>query len=97
VKEGKLAKRGTDFEQKGIDTLLSIDLVNLSATGKISEAVLIAGDSDFIPAIKVAKDHGVNIFLYHDKDRNEYHQALWQICDERIAMNATFLKKFKKK
>jgi uncharacterized LabA/DUF88 family protein len=96
VKEGKLAKRGTEYEQKGIDTLLSIDLVNLSASGKISDAVLLAGDSDFIPALKVAKDHGVNIFLYHGKDRNEYHQALWQICDERIAIDNNFINKIKR-
>ncbi len=76
VKEGRLAKRGTDYEQKGIDTLLSIDLVNLAASGKISDAVLLAGDSDFIPAVKVAKSHGVNIFLYHSADRREYHNFM---------------------
>jgi len=94
VKEGRLAKRGNEFEQKGIDTLLSIDLVNLAASGKISDAVLLAGDSDFIPAIKVAKGYGVNIFLYYDKDT--YHNALWQICDERIAIDLILLNKVKK-
>jgi uncharacterized LabA/DUF88 family protein len=90
VKEGTLAKRGTELEQKGIDTLLSIDLVNLAASGKISDAVLLAGDSDFIPAIKVAKEHGVNVFLYYDK--NSYHQALWMICDERKLIDSVLLK-----
>jgi uncharacterized LabA/DUF88 family protein len=96
VKEGRLAKRGSDFEQKGIDTLLSIDLVNLAASGKISDAVLLAGDSDFIPAIKVAKTHGVNIYLYHSEDRREYHQSLWLICDERIPIDSDLLDRIRK-
>lgn len=90
VREGRLAKRGNEFEQKGIDTLLSIDLVNLAASGKISDAVLLAGDSDFLPAVKVAKEHGVNIFLYHGRDRSDYHEALWRTCDERIAIDSFF-------
>lgn len=96
VREGRLAKRGAEFEQKGIDTLLSIDLVNLAASGKISDAVLLAGDSDFLPAVKVAKDHGVNIFLYHSRDKYDYHESLWLICDERIAIDSAFLDKVKR-
>ena len=38
------------FEQKGIDTLLSIDMVNLAATKQVSNIILLAGDSDYIPA-----------------------------------------------
>jgi uncharacterized LabA/DUF88 family protein len=56
VRTGRLVRRGDEYEQKGVDTLLSIDLVNLAASGKISDAVLVAGDSDFMPAVKVAKD-----------------------------------------
>jgi uncharacterized LabA/DUF88 family protein len=96
VREGRLAKRGVEFEQKGIDTLLSIDLVNLAASGKISDAVLLAGDSDFLPAIKVAKEHGINIFLYHGRDRSEYHESLWLAYDERIAIDTCFLDKVKR-
>jgi uncharacterized LabA/DUF88 family protein len=96
VREGRLAKRGTEFEQKGIDTLLSIDLVNLAASGQISDAVLLAGDSDFLPAVKVAKEHGVNVFLYHGKDRYDYHDSLWTICDERIPIDLAFLDKVKR-
>ena len=96
VREGRLARRGNEYEQKGIDTLLSIDMVNLSASGKISDAVLLAGDSDFIPAVRVSKEHGVNIFLYHDRDKSNFHDALWRICDERIAIDLIFLDKVKR-
>ena len=35
VRLGRLARRGSEFQQKGVDTLLSIDIVNLAASGKI--------------------------------------------------------------
>ncbi len=95
VRLGKLAFRNGEFEQKGVDTLLSIDLVNLAASGKISDAVLMAGDSDFIPAVKVAKNYGINIHLYHSKIKGQYHDALWQICDERIPIDAGLINKIK--
>lgn len=85
------------FRQKGVDTLLSIDMVNLAASGKISDAVLVAGDSDYIPAIRVVKDHGVNVTLFHSKDKNSYHRALWDICDERYPIDLGLIEKIKRK
>lgn len=76
VRLGKLAFRGTDnagnksFEQKGIDTLLSIDMVNLAATRQVSDIILLAGDSDYIPAIEVTKTHGVGVILYHSQRKD---------------------------
>ncbi|MBI5886872.1 MAG: NYN domain-containing protein [Deltaproteobacteria bacterium] len=85
-----------EFRQKGVDTLLSIDMVNLAASGKISDAVLLAGDSDYIPAIKVVKEHGVNVFLFHSKDKKSYHEALWDICDERFPIDSGLIAKIKR-
>jgi uncharacterized LabA/DUF88 family protein len=92
VRLGKLALRGAGtgnriFEQKGIDTLLSIDMVNLAATKQVSNIVLLAGDRDFIPAIEVTKTHGVGVILYHSQRRDAYHIDLWEVCDERFPIN----------
>lgn len=73
--------------------MLSIDMVSLAASGKISDAVLVAGDSDFIPAVHVAKDYGVNVLLYHYNRRGEYHDSLWQICDERFPIDENLISK----
>jgi uncharacterized LabA/DUF88 family protein len=94
VREGRLVKRGSEFGQKGIDTLLSVDLVNLSASNKISDAVLLAGDYDYIPAITVAKDHGVNITLYYSKA--SVHNSLWELCDERFVFSREFVESIKR-
>jgi uncharacterized LabA/DUF88 family protein len=101
VKVGKLAFRGIDkegnkdFEQKGIDTLLSIDMVNLAATKQVSNIILLAGDSDYIPAVEVVKTHGVGVILYHSQKRDSYHIDLWQTCDERFPINQSLINKIK--
>jgi len=69
------------FKQKMVDTLMSIDLVKLSATKQIQDAVLVAGDHDFVPAIKVAKDAGVVVKLYY---KQPVHDELLDNCDEPI-------------
>ncbi|KKU44470.1 MAG: hypothetical protein UX60_C0004G0009 [Berkelbacteria bacterium GW2011_GWA2_46_7] len=100
VRLGKLAYRGKDvdgkpiFEQKGVDILLATDLVLLSAKQHISEAVVIAGDSDFIPAIEVAKAEGVLIRLYSHP--SSIHQDLWNVADERCDVDRDFFKKVKR-
>jgi uncharacterized LabA/DUF88 family protein len=91
VRCGTLVKRDGDFEQKGIDTLLSIDLVKAATSGKITDAFLIAGDGDFTPAVKAAKESSVNVMLYYSK--SSCHRSLWQACDERIIINQPFVNK----
>lgn len=91
VREGRCVKRGKMYEQKGIDTLLSIDLVNLAATNKITDAILIAGDYDFVPAVKAIRSMGVVVTLYHSQMRESYHQQLWELYDERIPMTRFFV------
>lgn len=90
VRLGKLEYRGLDinnkpiFQQKRVDILLGCDLVLLSAKNRISKAVIITGDSDFIPAIEIAKNEGVETVLFHS---NAYgcvpHQSLMQAVDVR--------------
>ena len=102
VRSGRLAYRGIDengekkFEQKGIDTLLCVDMVNLAATHQLQGVILLAGDSDCLPGIKVSKDHGVNITLFHGQNKSSYHWELWQECDERFPINQAFIDKVKK-
>ena len=62
VRLGRLSPR---FEQKGVDILFSVDLVRMSWARQIDRAVLITGDSDFIPAVNAAKETGVIVELYY--------------------------------
>lgn len=87
VRFGRLARRGPDsqgkytFEQKRVDILLGVDMVLLAAKHTIQEAVLLAGDSDFIPAIIAAKSEGVLVRLFHGQNP---HSDLWREADERV-------------
>ena len=82
VRLGRLVKRGTSFEQKRVDVLLSVDLVRMSWDHQIQKAVLVSGDSDFVPAVQAAKDAGVLVHLCYS--RSAIHYELLNSCDERF-------------
>lgn len=82
---GKLQKRfdgkREQFEQKRVDVLLSVDLVRHAAAGHIQHAILVAGDSDFVPAIEAAKEHGVTVSLWCGH-YTTVHRDLIKLADE---------------
>ena len=61
VRDRRLAIRGYDnqgnptFQQKRTDLQLGLDFALLSGRHQITHAALVAGDSDFIPAVEVAR------------------------------------------
>ncbi len=92
---GRLQKTGDEdrpFRQKGVDTLLAIDLVKLSWTHGIDKAVLVAGDSDFCPAIREAKEANVLVNIYYSK-QPFIHDELYELCDDRKEITVSLLKK----
>lgn len=82
---GKLERRregGKEyFEQKRVDVLLSVDLVRHAAAGHIQHAILVAGDSDFIPAVETAKESGVTMTVWCGAF-NTVHRDLIVLADE---------------
>lgn len=52
-----------DITQKGVDMRLGIDIVSLSERGLVNQIILIAGDSDFVPAAKYARRAGIDFIL----------------------------------
>lgn len=56
-----------DFEptikQKGVDMKLGIDVASLAYKKQVDQIILIAGDSDFIPAAKLARREGIDVIL----------------------------------
>lgn len=94
VRLGKLALRGCDsagkqiFQQKRVDIQMGVDLVLLAAKRSITDAAILAGDSDFLPAIEAAKPEGVVIHLFHGEHP---HIDLVAKCDERTQFDQTFV------
>jgi len=85
VRLGKLERREGSFEQKRVDVLLAVDLVRMSWDHQIQKAVLITGDSDFVPAVEAAKDAGVLVHLYYSE--RTAHRELLDACDERTPIS----------
>lgn len=74
VRQGKLAAHddsvlltADDLEpsvhQKGVDMRLGLDIAALTLKTHVTVIVLVAGDSDFVPAMKFARREGAQIFL----------------------------------
>jgi len=74
------------YEQKMVDILLAIDLVQLSVQHQIQRAVLLANDSDFVPAIEIARSAGTVVELYYHIPPRP-HDELMQACDDNIQID----------
>lgn len=51
------------FQQKGVDMRIGLDIASLAYKKQIDQIILIAGDSDFVPAAKLARREGVDFIL----------------------------------
>lgn len=51
------------MQQKGVDMRIGLDIASLSFKQQVDKIVLIAGDSDFVPAAKLARREGIDFIL----------------------------------
>lgn len=51
------------LQQKGVDMRIGLDIASLAYKKQVDKIVLIAGDSDFVPAAKLARREGVDFVL----------------------------------
>lgn len=93
IRLGRLQKIGNAFKQKGVDVWLAVDMVKLSCKGIIDKAILVTGDSDFVPAVDVAKEEGIVTILYYSKTHPMYvHKKLLDACDEKYEITQSVIK-----
>ncbi len=92
IRLGRLQYIEGEYRQKMIDVLLSVDLVRLSWRRDIQKAILITGDSDFVPAINEAKDAGVIVgVFYGNHEAIRIHDELYKLADERYEIDSELL------
>lgn len=51
------------LRQKGVDMRIGIDIASLALKKQVDTIVLVAGDSDFVPAAKLARREGIDFVL----------------------------------
>lgn len=74
-------------QQKGVDTLIALDLVRLTGRSVCSTAVLMAGDRDLAEAVRTAQDFGVRVVVATPV-RASVAREVAQLADEVIDISA---------
>ncbi len=86
VKLGRLEKRpGAPPVEKGVDVWMAVDIVTHAYSNIFDVAVLVSGDSDFVPAIEAVQDFGKKVINVCFPKTKSFH--LNQVCDETITVN----------
>lgn len=52
-----------DIKQKGVDMKIGLDIATMASKKQVEKIILITADSDFIPAIKLARKEGIIVQL----------------------------------
>lgn len=94
IREGRCQKDNCGgFHQKGVDTLLTMDLLKLSQKREVDTLILLTADTDFVPIIdSIQKEHKIRVILtyFTDKRRKSAFSLsnhLWNICKEKILIH----------
>jgi uncharacterized LabA/DUF88 family protein len=74
-----------DLRQKGVDMRIGLDIASLAYKGQINQLILISGDSDFVPAAKLARREGIDFVLDPmwstiRSDLHEHIDGLRSVC-----------------
>lgn len=90
MREGKTIKISEKgFGQKGIDTLICVDMVKLVYSGRIDKVILIGGDHDLVPGIEAVKDTMVITKLVYHKE--SVSDQLFYMCDDRMMIDESLV------
>lgn len=52
-----------NIEQKGVDMRIGVDIASLAFKKQVNQIILISGDSDFVPAAKLARREGIDFIV----------------------------------
>jgi uncharacterized LabA/DUF88 family protein len=90
---GNLNARG---QQKGVDAQIRADMEALARHRAITDAVLIAGDEDMVPAVEAAQAYGVRVHLWGIEPpygTNQAERLVWE-SDTVDVLEGAFLRPY---
>ena len=79
----------------GIDMKIGVDIATLALKGFVDTIVLFSGDSDFVPAAKLARREGIDFVL--DPMRANVEPQLFEHVDGIKSVTPSVLKRIKSK
>jgi len=98
IKEGRCQriineKGKVDYSQKGVDTLITMDLLKLSLNKEYDKILILTSDTDFVPVIEdIKKEKQVVLVYFTDRKRKSgftLSNHLWNVCDKKIRIGLT--------
>ncbi|MCD0453064.1 NYN domain-containing protein [Actinocorallia sp. API 0066] len=92
----RLGNLNAQGQQKGVDAQLRADLEALARHRAITDAVLLAGDEDMLPAVESAQRYGVRVHLWGVEPTHGSNQAEWLVweSDTVEVLPADFLRPY---
>jgi len=90
---GNLNARG---QQKGVDAQIRADMEALARHRAVTDAVLVAGDEDMVPAVEAAQAYGVRVHLWGIEPpygTNQAERLVWE-SDTVEVLDAAFVRPY---
>ncbi|MFH0831982.1 MAG: NYN domain-containing protein [archaeon] len=91
VKEGRCQRIDNVFTQKGVDTLITMDLLETTHKKEVKTIILVACDTDFVPILNRVREEGIKVILYYfnDFDRKSrffMSNHILTACDKKVLL-----------
>ena len=80
-----------DWKQKGVDTLIALDMVRFASQKVFDTAVLISGDQDLAGAVQATQDMGCRVVIA-TPSKGSVSKELRELADEVIVISQKDLK-----
>ena len=80
-----------DRHQKGVDTLMTLDMVRLASRSAFETAVVISGDRDLAEVVRTVQDYGVRV-LVATPNRSTVATEVVQLADGLIDIGKTHIR-----
>lgn len=92
VREGRCQKVDGDYHQKGVDTLLTMDLMDVYAGGRIKSIIVVTCDTDFVPILNKLRSVNIEVILYYFNDyvrgsRFSMSNHILTACDKYVLLD----------
>lgn len=104
IREGRCQKKEDngqmEFGQKGVDTLLTMDLFTEPKIKNVKTIVILTSDTDFVPILNTLRSQGIKVILcyYSDRQRRSRFSMsnhLFLACDKKIIITDDIMDKSK--
>jgi len=99
VREGRCQMIDRKFTQKGVDVLLTIDMIRNAIKSNIKKFIIIACDTDFVPAINnIRKEDKIRVILYYFRSNHPMFSMsdhILSVCDKIVKLTKEDFEKAK--